>query len=86
MIKQDKNLSIPADYQNKMNVRETEIAIKLLKDQFETQLADTLNLVRVSAPLFVRPETGLNDNLNGIERPVDFDIREIGRASWWEKV
>ena len=45
MIKQDKNLSIPADYQNKMNVRETEIAIKLLKDQFETQLADTLNLV-----------------------------------------
>lgn len=77
MIKQDKNLSIPADYQNKMNVRETEIAIKLLKDQFETQLADTLNLVRVSAPLFVRPETGLNDNLNGIERPVDFDIRDL---------
>lgn len=77
MINQDKNLSIPADYQNKMNVRETEIAIKLLKDQFETQLADTLNLVRVSAPLFVRPETGLNDNLNGIERPVDFDIRDL---------
>lgn len=77
MIYQEKNLSIPADYQNKMNVRETEIAIKLLKDQFETQLADTLNLVRVSAPLFVRPETGLNDNLNGIERPVDFDIRDL---------
>lgn len=77
MIYQEKNLSIPAEYQNKLNIRETEIAIKLLKDQFETQLADTLNLVRVSAPLFVRPETGLNDNLNGIERPVDFDIRDL---------
>ena len=77
MIVQEKNLSIPADYQNKLDIRETEIAIKLLKDQFEAQLADTLNLVRVSAPLFVRPETGLNDNLNGIERPVDFDIRDL---------
>lgn len=77
MIVQEKNLSIPAGYQNKLDIRETEIAIKLLKDQFETQLADTLNLVRVSAPLFVRPETGLNDNLNGVERPVDFDIRDL---------
>jgi aspartate--ammonia ligase len=42
-----------------------------------TQLADTLNLLRVSAPLFVRPETGLNDNLNGVERPVDFAIRDL---------
>lgn len=77
MIVQEKNLSIPAGYKNKLDIRETEIAIKLLKDQFEAQLADTLNLVRVSAPLFVRPETGLNDNLNGIERPVDFDIRDL---------
>lgn len=77
MIVQEKNLSIPAGYQNKLGIRETEIAIKLLKDQFEAQLADTLNLVRVSAPLFVRPETGLNDNLNGVERPVDFDIRDL---------
>ena len=77
MIVQEKNLSIPAGYKNKLDIRETEIAIKLLKDQFEAQLADTLNLVRVSAPLFVRPETGLNDNLNGVERPVDFDIRDL---------
>ena len=77
MIVQEKNLSIPAGYQNKLGIRETEIAIKLLKDQFEAQLADTLSLVRVSAPLFVRPETGLNDNLNGVERPVDFDIRDL---------
>lgn len=78
MIMTEKNLSIPMTYKTKLGVRETEIAIKLLKDQLETQLADTLNLVRVSAPLFVRPETGLNDNLNGVERPVAFDIRDLG--------
>ncbi len=61
-----------------MGIRETEIAIKMIKDHFERELADTLNLTRVSAPLFVRPETGLNDNLNGIERPVGFDIKETG--------
>ncbi|MEA4888755.1 MAG: aspartate--ammonia ligase [Clostridiaceae bacterium] len=77
MIVKTNNLSIPVGYQAKLDVRETEIAIKLLKDQMEMQLADTLNLVRVSAPLFVRPETGLNDNLNGVERPVDFDIRDL---------
>src|SRR5690606_24397494 len=45
---------------------------------FERQLADELNLTRVSAPLFVRPETGLNDNLSGVERPVSFDVKAIG--------
>ena len=69
---------LPSEYKNKMGIRETEIAIKMLKDHFERELADTLNLTRVSAPLFVRPETGLNDNLNGIERPVGFDIKEFG--------
>jgi aspartate--ammonia ligase len=78
MVRFDDNLAIPANYQSKMDVRETEIAIKLVKDQVETQIADTLNLTRVSAPLYVRPETGLNDNLNGIERPVSFDIKDIG--------
>lgn len=77
MIMHEKNVLIPSDYQSKLGVRETETAIKLIKDQFETQLADTLNLLRVSAPLFVRPETGLNDNLNGIERAVSFDIRDL---------
>lgn len=65
---------IPKGYQNKLNLIETEIAIKCVKDLFERTLAESLNLTRVSAPLFVLPETGLNDDLNGIERPVQFDI------------
>lgn len=58
-----------------LSIRETQIAIKALKDFFERKLAEKLNLVRVSAPLFVRGETGLNDNLNGVEKPVSFCIR-----------
>lgn len=58
---------------------ETEIRIKFIKDVFERELAQNLNLTRVSAPLFVFPESGLNDNLNGVERPVCFDIADIGR-------
>lgn len=73
-------LMIPRGYSPKQTIRETEIAIKLLKDHFERELADTLNLTRVSAPLFVDPKTGLNDNLNGTERPVDFDVKETGRT------
>jgi len=72
--------TIPPDYQPKLNLRETEIAIKQLKDFFEVHLAKALNLTRVSAPLFVRPETGLNDNLNGIERPVAFGVKDLGEA------
>ncbi len=78
MINYLDQLAVPANYRSKMDVRETEIAIKLIKDLVENQIADTLNLTRVSAPLFVRPETGLNDNLNGVERPVSFDIKDIG--------
>ena len=51
---------------------ETQIAIKYLKDKFESLLAKKLNLVRVSAPLFVKKNTGLNDNLNGVEETVSF--------------
>lgn len=76
-IRYEGRLAIPAGYKPKLSIRETEIAIKIVKDKFELQLADTLNLTRVSAPLYVRPETGLNDNLNGTERPVNFDIREL---------
>ena len=61
------------------NILETEVAIKFIKDSFERELADALNLTRVSAPLFVFPETGLNDNLSGVERPVEFDILDIGK-------
>ncbi len=63
-----------------MNLHETQIGIKTVKDFFQGQLAKRLNLLRVSAPLFVDPASGLNDNLNGIERPVSFDIREQSGA------
>ncbi len=79
MIKE--NLIIPEDYKPSLSVRETEVAIKLLKDKFEKELARELNLTRVSAPLFVRPETGLNDNLNGIERAVSFSVKGICEES-----
>ncbi|MDO5519614.1 MAG: aspartate--ammonia ligase [bacterium] len=69
---------VPSGYESPMNIRETEVAIKDVKDIFERELAKQLNLTRVSAPLFVSPETGLNDNLNGVERPVSFGIREQG--------
>ncbi|MBQ9485843.1 MAG: aspartate--ammonia ligase [Clostridia bacterium] len=61
-------------YESKLNLLETEIAIKFVKDEFEKELAKALNLTRVSAPLFVEPSTGLNDNLNGVERAVRFDV------------
>lgn len=72
------NLILPETYFPKLDIMETEAAIKLAKDTFERCLAKALNLTRVSAPLFVRPETGLNDDLNGVERPVAFDVPEMG--------
>lgn len=60
----------------KFTIKETQIAIKSIKDYFERDLANTLNLTRVSAPLFVRPETGLNDNLSGVEKAVGFKLRK----------
>ncbi|MBR3750744.1 MAG: aspartate--ammonia ligase [Clostridia bacterium] len=68
-------------YTPKLNLQETELAIKALKDHFESTLAAKLNLTRVSAPLFVLPETGLNDNLSGTERPVAFDVKETGKTA-----
>lgn len=70
------NLQVPENYVSQLDIRETEVAIKKVKDFFEKALAANLNLTRVSAPLFVAPESGLNDNLNGVERPVSFGIRE----------
>lgn len=70
-------LTVTSGYKTKLSIRETEIAIKKLKDYFETRLAKELNLTRVSAPLFVRKDTGINDNLNGVERPVAFDSKFI---------
>lgn len=70
------HLTIPEGYCPPLSIRETEVAIKEVKDHFERSLAKNLHLTRVSAPLFVRPESGLNDNLNGVERPVAFGIKE----------
>ncbi len=67
-------VTIPKDYHPFLNFRQTEFAIKKVKDFFERDLAAQLNLLRVSAPLFVSPESGLNDNLNGVERTVGFDL------------
>lgn len=72
------SLLIPQSYSSPLGAIENEAAIKFIKDRFETELSAALNLQRVSAPLFVRPETGLNDNLNGVERPVSFDVPSIG--------
>ena len=68
-------INIPKNYKSELNLYETQVAIKTVKDFFQSLLAERLHLLRVSAPLFVDPESGLNDNLNGIERPVTFDIK-----------
>ena len=68
---------IPKNYSSKLSLKETEIAIKKVKDFFEENLSKTLNLTRVSAPLFLDTASGLNDNLNGVERPVSFDMAAI---------
>ncbi len=68
------NVVIPEGYHSFLSLRRTEEAIKKVKDFFERDLAVQLNLTRVSAPLFVSPESGLNDNLNGVERTVAFDL------------
>lgn len=68
------NLIIPENYTSKLSLLETQIAIKKIKDYFEGELSKNLSLIRVSAPLMVRPESGLNDDLNGFERAVRFDM------------
>ena len=68
-------LIIPMGYHADLNLHDTQVAIKTVKDFFQQTLAQKLNLLRVSAPVFVDPSSGLNDNLNGVERPVSFDIK-----------
>lgn len=72
---------VPEGYKPMMDLRQTQTAIKIVKDFFQKELTKQLNLSRVSAPLIVTPESGLNDNLNGVERPVAFDIKEGGRKA-----
>ena len=69
---------IPAGYEPTLSLYETQAAISLIKRTFQDHLAQALNLKRVSAPLFVDPASGLNDDLNGVERPVSFDIPAAG--------
>ena len=72
-------LVTPNGYRPVLSVYETQTAIGGIKRMFEDNLSAALNLRRVSAPLFVDPETGLNDDLNGVERPVEFDVKETGK-------
>ena len=65
-------------YRSILNFKDTQVAIKQVKDYFQKELAEALNLMRVTAPLMVVPESGLNDCLNGTERPVQFDLLETG--------
>ena len=71
------SLLIPKDYKSELSVKQTQLAIKKVKDFFERDFSIQLNLTRVSAPLFVEKSSGLNDDLNGVERPVNFDIKTI---------
>ncbi|MCL4165157.1 UNVERIFIED_CONTAM: hypothetical protein GTU68_065942 [Idotea baltica] len=73
-----KNLKIPENYTNPLNVNNTEKAIKLVKETFEQNLSAELKLRRVTAPLFVLQGTGINDDLNGVERKVTFPIQDMG--------
>ena len=69
---------IPQNYHTPLSVYEMQRAIEFIKSNFQVNLSNALNLRRVSAPLFVDENSGLNDNLNGVERPVSFDIPDIG--------
>ena len=72
---------IPKDYRPVLTINETQRAIGVLKRTFEDKLCLALNLRRVSAPLFVDPQTGLNDDLSGVERPVEFTLKENGQRA-----
>ena len=74
-------LFIPENYKSSLDVYRTQKAIAFIKQTFQARLAEALNLKRVSAPLFVGESSGLNDNLNGYERPVTFDIPAVGESA-----
>ena len=72
---------IPKGYKSGLNLHDTQVGIKTVKDFFQNSLSYELDLLRVSAPIFVDPKSGLNDNLNGVERPVSFDVKESNEIS-----
>ncbi len=69
---------LPKEYTEKLDLYQTQLAIGMLRQYFQQKLCKKLNLKRVTAPLFVRSESGLNDDLNGVERPVAFDVKATG--------
>lgn len=71
------NLYLPENYDPHLSVRETQEAIKYIRDTFQKEFGREMHLERISAPLFVEKSSGLNDNLNGVERPVQFDMKDI---------
>ena len=84
MKKQDIKMNkvfVPEGYKSPLDVYTTQKAIAFIKETFQRKLSEALNLKRVSAPLFVTEGSGLNDNLNGYERPVSFDIPAVGESA-----
>ncbi|MGX4598624.1 aspartate--ammonia ligase [Faecalimicrobium sp. JNUCC 81] len=75
------SLMIPKEYKNSLGIIQTQQAIKELKDFFEKRLGEELKLTRVSSPLFVLPESGTNDDLNGIEKAVSFEVPDMGKKA-----
>lgn len=73
-------LLVPRGYRSVLDLKEAERAIRLIKEFFQVNLAVELSLSRVSAPVFVRSGTGINDDLSGVERPVRFNIRDMDDA------
>ena len=72
------HLIIPKDYDPKLSVKETQQAIRYIRETFQEEFGKQLNLSRLSAPMFVEKKTGLNDNLNGVEKPVSFTMQDMG--------
>ncbi len=72
------HLIIPESYEPKLSVRETQEAIRYIRETFQDEFGQQLNLSRVSAPMFLEKKTGLNDNLNGVETPVSFTMQDMG--------
>ncbi|RRK11644.1 aspartate--ammonia ligase [Lactiplantibacillus garii] len=72
------HLIIPKDYDPKLSVKETQQAIRYIRETFQEEFGKQLNLSRLSAPMFVEKKTGLNDNLNGVEKPVSFTMKDMG--------
>ncbi|MDF7638134.1 aspartate--ammonia ligase [Lactobacillus sp. ESL0791] len=80
------SLILPKSYHPTLSIRDTEAAIVFIREHFQQILADKLNLQRMSAPMFVEKSTGINDNLNGVERPVAFDMKALPKEDTIEIV